>query len=219
MAEQRRQGHDVDARRRETILEGRIRDDAGRTRYRPDALERHQRELRVRRRQALMYEQGIGDAPAIVQLSDQVFGWHDDIVEKDLAELFVAYDRLDRPDPDARAVQINQQETDAGVARLGLRIRAYQREHPIRVMCPGRPNLVAAHHEIIALERCPGRKAGEIGARAGFGIALRPDHGARNDGWQMLGLLGGGPELHEDGADMIEALNRQMRRADARQLL
>src|SRR6516165_2315897 len=35
----------------------------------------------------------------------------------------------------------------------------------------------------------------------------------------MVRLLGGGPELHEDGADMIEALNRQMRRADARHLL
>src|SRR6266567_937529 len=35
----------------------------------------------------------------------------------------------------------------------------------------------------------------------------------------MLGLLGGGPELHENGADMIETLNRQMRRADARHLL
>src|SRR6266849_9350460 len=35
----------------------------------------------------------------------------------------------------------------------------------------------------------------------------------------MLHLLCGGPELHEDGADVIETLNRQMRCADARQLL
>src|SRR6516165_7285452 len=58
---------------------------------------------------------------------------------------------------------------------------------------------------------CPGRQAGEVGARAGLGIALRPDHGARNDGRQMLRLLCGGPELHEDGADMIETLSGQMR--------
>src|SRR6516165_8147409 len=219
MAEQRRQRHDIDTRRRETILEGRIRNDTGRTRHRLDALERHQRELRVRGRQALMSQQRICDAPAVMQLSQQVFDGNDDIVEKYLAEFLIAHDRLDRSDPDAGAVQINQQETDAGVSRLSLRIGADEREHPVRVMCPGRPNLMPPHHEMIARERCPGRQAGEVGARAGLGIALRPDHGARNDGRQMLRLLCGGPELHEDGADMIETLSRQMRRADARHLL
>src|SRR5215468_9808717 len=166
-----------------------------------------------------MPEQGIGNAPAIVQLSDHVFGGHDDVVEKNLAELLISHDRLDRPDPDAWAVQINQQKTDAGVARLGLRIGAHQREHPVRMMCPGRPDLLPAHHEVVALKHCPGRKAREVGARTGLGIALRPYHGARDDGRQMLGLLGGGPELHEDRANMIEALNREMRRVNARHLL
>ena len=35
----------------------------------------------------------------------------------------------------------------------------------------------------------------------------------------MPRLLCVGPELHQDRADVIEALNRQMRGADARQLL
>src|SRR5262245_18901021 len=103
-----------------------------------------------------MSQQRIGDAPAVVQLSDQVFGGDDDIVEKDLAELLIAHDRLDRPDPDTWAVQINQKETDAGMPRLSLRIGAHEREHPIRVMRPGRPNLMPAHHEMVALKRCPG---------------------------------------------------------------
>src|SRR5262249_13158768 len=109
-----------------------------------------------------MSQQRICDAPALVQLANQVFGGDDDIVEKYLAELLIAHDRLDRSDPDAWAVQINQQETDAGVARLGLRIRAHQREHPVRVMCPRRPNLVPAYHEMIPLNRCPGPKAAQL---------------------------------------------------------
>ena len=158
MAEHRRQRRDIDAGRRETILERRIRDDSGSARHRLDALERHQRELRVRGRQALVSQQRIGDAPAIMQFSDQVFGRHDDIVEEYLAELVIARDRLDRPDPDAWAVQIDQQEADAGVPRLGLRIGAHQRVHPVRMMRPGGPDLVPPHHEMIARPALRGSK-------------------------------------------------------------
>jgi hypothetical protein len=62
-----------------------------------------------------------------VQLTDQVLGRHDHIVEEHLAELVIAGNRLDRSDPDPRAMQIDQQEADAGLARLGLRIGAYSR--------------------------------------------------------------------------------------------
>src|SRR5262245_55717353 len=105
MAEQRRQRHDVDTGRRETILESRIRDDARRARHRLDALERHQRELRVRGRQALMSQQRICDAPTVMQLSDQVFDGNDDVVEKYLAELLVAHDRLDRSEEHTSELQ------------------------------------------------------------------------------------------------------------------
>jgi hypothetical protein len=154
-----------------------------------------------------------------MQFSDQVFGWHDHIVEEHLAEFIIARDRLDRPDPDAWAVQIKQQEADAGLPRLRLRIGAYEREHPVRMMRPGGPDLLPSHHEMIALQRCAGRKAGKVGACARLGIALRPDHSTRNDGRQMLRLLCVGPELHQDRADVIETLRRQLRCANARQLL
>jgi len=72
-----------------------------------------------------MSQQSICDAPAIMQFSDQVFGWHDHIVEEHLAEFIIARDRLDRPDLDAWAVQIKQQEADAGLPRLRLRIGAH----------------------------------------------------------------------------------------------
>src|SRR6202022_4100484 len=88
-----------------------------------------------------------------------------------------------------------------------------------RVMRPGGPDLMSSHHEMIALQGCAGRKAGKVRARARLGIALCPDHCARNEGRQMLRLLCDGPELHEDGADVIETLSRQMRCANARQLL
>src|SRR6187399_2344208 len=87
------------------------------------------------------------------------------------------------------------------------------------MMRPGGPDLLPPHHEMIALQHCAGRKAGKVGACARLGIALRPDHSTRNDGRQMLRLLCVGPELHQDRADVIEALCRQLRRANARQLL
>src|SRR3989442_851702 len=107
-----------------------------------------------------------------MQFSDQVFGGHDDIVEEYLTELIIARDRLDWSDPDAWAVQINQQETDAGLPRLSLRIGAYQRKHPVRMMCPRGPDLMPSDHEMIALQRGAGRKAGKVGARA----SLEGDH-------------------------------------------
>src|SRR6516225_1291039 len=166
-----------------------------------------------------MPQQRICDTPAIVQFSHQILGGHRDVVEEHLAELLIARDGPDRPDPDARTVQIDQQEADPGLPRLRLRIGAHQREHPVGMMRPGRPDLVPAHHEPIALQSCPGREAGKIGARPRLGVALGPDRGAGKDRRQMLRLLGGGSELHEDGADVIEALRGQLWRADARKLL
>src|SRR5207244_13638277 len=106
-----------------------------------------------------------------------------------VAELVIARNGLDRPDPDARAAQIDQQEADAGLPRLRLRVGADQRKHPVRMMSPGGPDLLPPHDEMIAFERSAGGKTGEVGARARLGVALCPDHGARNDGWQMLHLL------------------------------
>ena len=100
MAEHRRQRRDIDAGRRETILERRIRamipDARAIVLMRSSAVKR---ELRVRGAKPLVPKQRIGDAPAIVQFADQVLGRNDDIVEEHLAEFVVVRDRLDRPDP------------------------------------------------------------------------------------------------------------------------
>ena len=184
-----------------------------------DALDRDERELRVRGREPLVSQERVGNAPAVVELANQVLGGHDHIVEEYLAELFIADYGLDWSDPDAWAVQIDQQKADAGLPRLSIGIGAQERVHPIRMMRPCRPDLMSAHREMIA---CKGRargKAGKIGAGAGLGITLRPDHSPRDDGRQMLRLLRRRSELHQNGADVIEALRRHLRRADAPQLL
>src|SRR5947199_3000867 len=90
MAEQRRQGRDVDAGCGKTVLERRIGDDSRRARHGLDALECHQRELRIRTRQPLVSQQCICDAPTIIELTDQIFSWHHDIIEEHLAELVIA---------------------------------------------------------------------------------------------------------------------------------
>ena len=219
MAEQRHQRGDVDARRREPVAERRVGHHAGRPRHGLDAVERDQGELRIGVAEPLVAEQRIGDAPAVVDLADQVLGRHHHVVEEHLAELVVARDGADRPDADARALEVEQQEADAGMARLRLRVGAHQREHPLRMMPPGGPDLLPVHHEVVALQRRAGRETREIGAGARLRIALRPDHRAVEDRRQVPGLLRRGAELDQDRADVMQPLRRQVRRADPRQLL
>ena len=65
-----------------------------------------------------MPEQRIGDAPAFVELADEVLRRHDNVVEEYFTELVIARNRPDRPDRDAGAVKIEQQKADAGMTRL-----------------------------------------------------------------------------------------------------
>ena len=86
-------------------------------------------------------------------------------------------------------------------------------------MRPGGPDLLSVHHETVALQLGAGRKASKVGARARLGIALRPDDAAFDDRRQVLRLLRLGCELHENGADVIEALGGQLWCTYMRQLL
>ena len=160
MAEQRRQRRDIDAGRRETVLKRRIGHDAGRARHRLDALQRDQRRIAGSR---CRYVRGPAAhwrcASHRCSLPIRFSAGTTTSSKKHLGELVVARDRLDRPDLDSRAVQIDQQEADAGVPRLRLRIGAHQREHPVRMMRPGGPDLVALDHEMVAFQRRAGRKA------------------------------------------------------------
>ena len=122
---------------------------------------------RIGNGEPLVTEQGIGHPPAVVEFADQVFGGHHDIVEEYLAEFVVAGDGLDRPHAHARAVQVDQKETDAGLPWLRLRIGAHQREHPVRMVRPGLPDLLPAHgRSERSLSVATGGEAGEVGGPA-----------------------------------------------------
>ena len=169
--------------------------------------------------EALGAEQLVRDLPAAVERAQHVLLRHAHIDEELLGELGIAADGLDRPHGDAGRLQIDQQHGDAGVARLCLRIGADQREHPVGEVAVGGPDLVAVDDEAVAVEHRAGRKAGEVGAGAGLGIALAPRHVAGEDARQVLRLLLGRAGVDDQRADEAQAVRIRRRRADAAHLL
>ena len=103
-----------------------------------------------------------------LSLPTRILRRHDHIIEEDFTELVIARNGPDRSDRDAGAIQIEQQKADPGMARLGLRVGTHQREHPIRIVCPSRPDFLPVHYKMIPLERGASGKAREIGAGAGL---------------------------------------------------
>ena len=104
---------EIELERGEAVDEAGIVEQALRAR---EHLEPHQRVLRAARAadiEALEAEQRFRDRPAVVQLADERIARHAHVVEEHLAEFLVPGDVADRPDRDARRVQIDQQEADA----------------------------------------------------------------------------------------------------------
>ncbi len=192
-----------------------IVDEAGRPRHRFGPLQRGNRKLRVRSPKPFVAQECIGNPPAVIQLSDQVLGRNDDAVEENLGKFVVTGDCGDRSYSDAGTAKIKQQKADAGVARLRLRICSHECEHPLGMMAPRRPDFLPLHDEMIAVERRARRKTGEVRAGTWLGITLSPDHRTVENRRQMTRLLRRTAEFHEDRTDVVEALDRQMRRADA----
>ena len=165
-----------------------------------------------------MRQQGIGEPPAAVHLADQIVGRNPYVVEEELADLVLAGQIQNRTHRDARRVEIDDQTAQPAMFRRAG-IGAHQGKHPLRVMSPGLPDLVAVDDEVIAVETrgCFHRR--EVGSRIGFGIALRPFHlGAQNSG-QMVRLLRFGPEIGDDRPDEIEPHGNQHRHPDPDHLL
>ena len=119
---------------------------------------------------ALVLQQALADRPAAVQGADHVVLLDPGVGEEGLAERAVAGDQLDRPGFDAGLVHIDQHEGDALVL-LGLGVGAHQAEAPVGVLGAGGPDLLAVDDPVVAGVLALGLQGGEVGARAGFGIA------------------------------------------------
>ena len=89
---------------------------------------------------------------------------------------------------------------------FGRRVGAHQREHPVGMVRPGGPDLLAVDDEVVAVAHRRGAQAREVGAGIGFGIALAPDRLAGQHGRQMARLLRLGAEADQDRPDVIDRL-------------
>src|SRR5690606_24103815 len=96
-----------------------------------------------------------------------------------------------------RALHVDQQETDALLGPLML-ARAHQAEHPVRVMCPGRPYLLAIDQVMVATVFGPCLQGCQVRTRHRFRIPLAPPLLGAKNGADEAFLLRGCPEGLDD---------------------
>src|SRR5262249_39443886 len=103
---------------------------------------------------------------------------------------------------------------------LRLRVRAHEREDPVREVAVGGPDLGARDDEEVAVAHRARLERGEVGARVGLGVALAPADLAAADARQVPAPLLVAAEAQERRADHAEAEARERRReAQAAHLL
>ena len=134
----------------------------------------------ARRRAALVAERRLRDLPAAVQLADEVLGRHAHVVEEDLVELLAAGHLPQRPNGDARAVHVDDEEADALRLRRGAD-RCAPAGCPSGELRVAGPHLLAVDDEVVAVALGLAAQRGEVGAGVGLGEELAPDLLGRED--------------------------------------
>src|SRR4029453_6925041 len=163
---------------------------------------------------AFELEQVLGDRPAGILRADAVGDRRAHVVEEHLVDLMVTGQSDDRLHRQAgRVYRIDQHEGNA-VLWLAFGRGAHEAEHVVGDVRAGRPDLGAVDHVVVALAHGARLEAGEVGARAGLGVALAEHDVARHDPGQVLGLLLGRAELHDHGPDHADAHGEDARRVD-----
>ena len=98
---------------------------------------------------ALVKERGVGDDPSFVELGDQVFARHADVVEEDFVEAAIAGHLDQRTHGDSGRAHIDE---DVGNAAMlgGLGVGAHQAEHHVGVLRARGPDFLAVDDELVA---------------------------------------------------------------------
>ena len=141
------------------------------------------------RAHALVAQQVLGHRPAFVLFKHQVLDRHLDVIKEDLVHLVAAVHQDQGAHRDAGRGHVHQQKADAFLALLGLAVGAHQAEDPVPVVAECGPDLLAVDDVVVALALGPGFDGGQVGACAGFGIALHPEVNAIADAGQKALFL------------------------------
>ena len=111
-----------------------------------------------------------------------------DVGEEDLAEVGGAGHLPDRPDLDAGALHVDEEESQTFV--LGQRgVVARHHDAPVRVVRARGPDLLAVHHPVVAVTHRAHAQAGEVGAAGRLGEELAPDLLAADQLREVAALL------------------------------
>src|SRR5205085_9325104 len=106
--------------------------------------------------------QPLGDAPAVVELDDEVLLRDFDVGEEHLGEMPLARDHLDRPYVDALRLHVDQDEADAFL--LAALVGPNKAKTPVGISASRRPDLLAIDEVVISLVFGLGSQGREIRA-------------------------------------------------------
>ncbi len=121
-----------------------------------------------------MEERSVGDDPSFVELGDQVFARHPDVVEENFVKAAIAGHLHQRTHGDSGRVHVDHDVRNAAMlGRLG--VGAHQAEHHVCVLRARGPDFLAVDDELVADDFRARFQRSEIGARAGLRISLAPD--------------------------------------------
>ncbi len=134
---------------------------------------------------------------AAVELAHQVLRRHAHVLEAHLAEVVAARHVLDRAAiGDAGRAHVDDQLRQPLVLR-GVGVGADDQVDPVGRRRPRVPDLLAVHHEVVAVALGAGADRRHVGSGVRLGHADAPRRGAVEDGREVGGLLLGGAELQQ----------------------
>ena len=151
---------------------------------------------------ALVVELGGDHLPPPVLLADQVGDRHPHVVVVGRGRP-VLPDRHDRRPREPGGVGRHQDHGDAPVL-LGLGVGPAGQPHPVGVVGPAGEDLVPVDDVLVAIAHRSGLQGGEVGARAGLGVADGEVHLTGHDLGQERGLLLVAPVAHQGRADGVQ---------------
>jgi hypothetical protein len=171
-------------------------------------------------RAALVRQRRVGVRPSHVHLAEQLSRRDVHVGEEDLVELGVAGHLLQRTRVDARQCHVDQQVRQSLVFGHVL-VGPAQQQAPVGDVRERGPDLLAVHHEVIALEIGARLHVREIASGVRLREALAPDLLHRKDRRQvpLLLLLGTVGHDRRPGEVHPYEIDEQLRRAGPGHLL
>lgn len=164
---------------------------------RQPALQQRDGGIQAFRPAALERQFGVDLGPARALLADERVRRQLDVVEEHFGEMRVAGQILDRPDGHARQRQVDDELRQALVTVLRRARGARQRDHVVRAVRIGGPDLAAVQAPAARHGLGAGADAGQVGARAGLAHADAEEGLGAADARQVEGLLRRRAELED----------------------